>query len=350
MIKIIIILSIITIYNFSSFAMENKPYHHLPNGTFRNSEGSPKRDPNVKFSYKIFNEERNKIKIEYPDSHVVPREQVLKDLAANNKGDYIAWIGHATFLIKLGSTTIITDPLFSKNTGPLIFGPKRYVSPAIKLTEVPKTDLLLLTHNHYDHLDASAIRNFPHKDTKVILPLKLSKYFKRYKDVNELDWYEEIQVNKDVKVTLLPAVHWSKRSLWDTNKTLWGNFLIEYKGKKILFACDSGYGNIYKELGKKYGPIDLTFINIGAYNFYPMMPVKDKSVFHTNPEEALQIGKDLNSKKIVGMHWGTVVLSLEPIMEPPIRFKASAEKYGFKKDEAITFKIGQVSKLSDIID
>ena len=81
-----------------------------------------------------------------------------------------------------------------------------------------------------------------------------------------------------------------------------------------------------------------------------MMPVKDKSVFHTNPEEALQIGKDLNSKKIVGMHWGTVVLSLEPIMEPPIRFKASAEKYGFKKDEAITFKIGQVSKLSDIID
>ena len=204
--------------------MEKKPYHHLPDGTFRNPEGSPKRDPDVKWSYKIFNEERKKIKIKFPDDHVVPREKVLKDLKNNSKTDYIAWIGHATFLIKLGETTIITDPLFSENTGPLIFGPKRYVDPAIKLTDIPKTDLLLLTHNHYDHLDASAIRNFPHKDAKVLLPLKLSKYFRKFKDVNELDWYEEIQVNKDIKVTLLPAVHWSKRSLWDTNKTLWGSF------------------------------------------------------------------------------------------------------------------------------
>jgi N-acyl-phosphatidylethanolamine-hydrolysing phospholipase D len=253
-------------------------------------------------------------------------------------------------LIKLGGTTIITDPVFSKNTGPLIFGPKRYVEPAIKLDEIPPIDLFLLTHNHYDHQDMSTIRNFPYKKAKVILPLKLSKYFRRFNDVNELDWYEEIQVNKDIKVTLLPAVHWSKRSLIDTNKTLWGNFLIEYKDKKILFACDTGVGNVYKELGDKYGPIDLTFINIGAYNFYPMMPVKDKSVYHTNPEEALQVARDLKSKKVVGMHWGTVILSLEPIMEPPIRFKDSAEHYGFKKSDAIVFKVGEVKKLSDVID
>ncbi len=89
-------------------------------------------------------------------------------------------------------------------------------------------------------MDASTIRNFPHKDAKVLLPLKLSKYFKRFKDVNELDWYEAIQVNDEIKVTLLPAVHWSKRSLWDTNKTLWGNFLIEYKGKKNTFCVGHG--------------------------------------------------------------------------------------------------------------
>ena len=332
------------------YTVEKKPYHHLPDGTFRNPEGSPKRDSNVKWSYKIFNAERKKIKIEFPEDHVVPRDKVLKNLQQNKDNDYIAWIGHATFLIKLGDTTIITDPVFSKNTGPLIFGPKRYVEPAIKLDDVPKTDLLLLTHNHYDHLDASAIRNFPHKNTKVVLPLKLSKYFKKYKDVNELDWYDEIQVNKDIKVTLLPAVHWSKRSLWDTNKTLWGNFLIEYKGKKILFACDTGYGNIYKEIGNKYGPIDLTFINIGAYNFYPMMPVKDKSIYHTNPEEALKIGQDLKSKKVIGMHWGTVVLSLEPIMEPPKRFKDSAKKFGYSRSDAVIFKIGELKKLEEIIN
>ena len=338
------------LFNQILLSMDKKPYHHLPDGTFRNPEGSPKRDNNVKWSYKIFNAERKKIKINFPSEHVIPRNKVLKSLQENKDEDYIAWIGHATFLIKLGNTTIITDPLFSKNTGPLIFGPKRYVEPAIKLSEVPKTDLLLLTHNHYDHLDASAIRNFPHKNAKVLLPLKLSKYFKRYKDVNELDWYDEIQVNKDIKVTLLPAVHWSKRSLWDTNKTLWGNFLIEYKGKKILFACDTGPGNIYKQLGEKYGPIDITFINIAAYNFFPMMPVKDKSVYHTNPEEALKIGQDLKSKKVIGTHWGTVVLSLEPIMEPPKRFKDSAKDYGYSRDDAVIFKIGELKKLKEIIN
>ena len=350
MFKYVILFSISVFFVTNLYSMEKKPYHHLPDGTFRNPEGSPKRDSNVKWSYKIFNAERKKIKIDFPEDHIVPRDKVIKDLHQNKDSDYIVWIGHATFLIKLGDTTIITDPVFSKNTGPLTFGPKRYVDPAIKLDEVPKTDLFLLTHNHYDHLDASAIRNFPHKNTKVLLPLKLSKYFKRFKDVNELDWYDEIQVNKDIKVTLLPAVHWSKRSLWDTNKTLWGNFLIEYKGKKILFASDTGYGNIYKELGNKYGPIDVTFINIGAYNFYPMMPVKDKSIYHTNPEEALQIGKDLNSKKVVGMHWGTVVLSLEPIMEPPKRFKDSAKNFGYSKDDAIIFKIGELKKLKEIIN
>ena len=350
MVKLISFLILIIIYNPALMAAEKKPYHHLMDGTFRNPEGSPKRDPNIKWSYKIFNEERKKIKIDFPKDHVVPSKIVLENLQKYKDEDYVAWIGHATFLIKLGDITIITDPLFSKNTGPLWFGPKRYVEPAIQLHEIPQIDLFLLTHNHYDHLDTSTIRKFPFKKAKVILPLKLSKYFKKYKDVNELDWYEKIQVNKDIKVSLLPSVHWSKRSLTDTNKTLWGNFLIEYKDKKILFACDTGIGKIYKELGNKFGPIDLTFINIGAYNFYPIMPVKDKSVYHTNPEEALSIARDLKSKKVIGMHWGTVILSLEPIMEPPVRFKANAEKYGFRKNDAIIFKIGQVNKLNDIIN
>ena len=328
--------------------MENKPYHHLPDGTFRNPEGSPKRDKNIKWSYRVFNNEKKKLKIEFPPEHVVNSSQVLKDLESLKNDNYVAWIGHATFLIKLGKTTIITDPFFSKNSGPLIFGPKRYVEPAIKLKEIPETNLFLLTHNHYDHLDYSTIRNFPHKKSKVVIPLNLSKYFTKngFKDVNELDWYDEIKVNDNLKITLLPAVHWSKRSLTDTNKTLWGNFLIEYKDKKIIFACDTGYGNIYKQLSDKYGPIDLIFINIGAYNFKPMF---NKSIYHTNPEEALNIAQDLKSKKIIGMHWGTVVLSLEPIMEPPARFKDNAEKYGFKKEDAIIFKIGQVTKLNEII-
>ena len=318
--------------------MEKKPYHHLPDGTFRNPEGSPLRTSKAKFSYTQFIKLKKKIDMTVPKEHVVAKEKVLSDLEKYKNEDYIAWIGHATYLIKLGDTTIITDPVFSKNAGPLIFGPDRFTEPALNLDEIPKTGLLLLTHNHYDHQDMGTIRKYPFKDTKVLTPLNLGKYFtkNKFKDVNEMDWYEEIQVNDDLKVTLLPAVHWSKRSLTDMNKTLWGNFLIEYKGKKILFACDTGYGNIYKELGEKYGPIDLTMINIGAYDFKPMF---DKSIYHTTPEEALNVAQDLKSKKVMGTHWGTFVLSLEPIMEPPMRFKASAEKYGFKKEDAIIFKI-----------
>ncbi len=348
MLKFISFLIIIIIYNSLSFAMEKKPYHHLPDGTFRNPEGSPQRTENVNWSYRTFNKEKKKLDMTVPQDHVMDKEKVLSDLEKYKDDDYIAWIGHATYLIKLGDTTIITDPVFSKNAGPLIFGPKRYVEPALKLNEIPKTNLFLLTHNHYDHQDMSTIRRYPYKNSKVVVPLKLGKYFTKYrfKDVTELDWYDEIKVNDDIKVTLLPAVHWSKRSLTDINKTLWGNFLIEYKDKKIFFACDTGYGNIYKELGKKYGPIDLTMINIGAYNFKPIF---DKSIYHTNPEEALNVAQDLKSKKVLGTHWGTFVLSLEPIMEPPVRFKDNAEKYGFNKEDAIIFKIGQIEKLDSII-
>ena len=139
----------------------------------------------------------------------------------------------------------------------------------------------------------------------------------------------------------------SKRSLTDTNKTLWGNFLIEYRNKKIFFACDTGYGNIYKELGDKYGPIDLTMINIGAYDFRPMF---DKSIYHTTPEEALNIAQDLKSKKVLGTHWGTFVLSLEPIMEPRSRFKDNAENYGFKNEDALIFKIGEFQSLKKLLN
>ena len=346
MLKILNLLILFILINANLEAMENKPYHHLPDGTFRNPEGSPVRSEKTKFSYKKFSKLKKGIDMTVPKDHVVEKNKVKSDLEKFKNDDYIAWIGHATFLIKLGNNTIITDPVFSKNAGPLIFGPDRFTEPALKLNEIPKTDIFLLTHNHYDHQDMSTIRKFPYKDSKVLVPLKLGKYFKRYKDINEMDWYDEIKVNDDLKITFLPAVHWSKRSLTDTNKTLWGNFLIEYKDKKIFFACDTGYGKIYKELGTKYGPIDLTIINIGAYDFRPMF---EKSIYHTTPEEALEVSRDLQSLKVLGMHWGTFVLSLEPIMEPPKRFKKSAENYGFDKRDVLVFKVGQITPLKDII-
>ena len=183
--------------------MEKKSYHHLPDGSFRNPEGSPESDSNFKWSFRIFNKEKKKLDMSIPDDHVIEKTKVLSDLESFKGDDFIGWIGHATFLIKLGNTTIITDPVFSKNAGPLFFGPKRYIEPALTLNEIPKTDLFLLTHNHYDHQDMRTITRFPFKDSKVLLPLKLGKYFTRngYKDVNEMDWYDEIKINEELQVT-----------------------------------------------------------------------------------------------------------------------------------------------------
>jgi len=326
----------------------SKPAHHNSDGTFSNVEGSPQRSGKSRWSYWTFYQEKKKLKINIPNDHVIDEKLVLKSLEENKNNDYVAWIGHATFLIKLGNNIIITDPIFSKNAGPLFLGSYRYVKPAIPLNKIPKTDALLLTHSHYDHLDTRTLSNFPHKKTKAVVPLKLDKFFssREFSNIKELDWYQSTTINDEIKITLVPAVHWSKRTPFNTNKTLWGSFLIEYKGKKILFACDTGIGNVYKEIGEKFGPIDMLFINIGAYDFRPMF---DRSIFHTTPEEALEVGSMVKAKKVIGMHWGTFILSLEDPFEPPIRFKNSAEKYGYKKEDAVLFKIGELKTISEII-
>ncbi len=354
-------LLIILFFNIEAIAMDNKPYHHIYKDgklfAFRNLEGGPKRDPNFKWDWKVFREEKKKLKIDYPPEHVIDKQIVLKNLEKYKFDSYVMWLDHASFIIKLGDTTIITDPVFEKNYGPMIFGPKKYIESPLTLKELPKIDLFLLTHNHYDHMSIRTIKNFPYKNAGVLVPLKLGKYFTKngYKKdtVNEMDWFDKIKINDEITITMLPSQHWSKRWIWgdgNTNRTLWGSFLIEYKGKKIFFACDTGPAPFYKELGKKFGPIDLGFGNLGAYNFYPIVPVKDKSTAHANPEELLSLMRDLKVKKVIGMHWGTAILSLEPIWEPPVRFKKNAEKFGYKKEEAIIFKIGEIKKLEDLIN
>ena len=359
--KLLSILLVILFFNIELIAMDQKPYHHIyKNGelfAFRNLEGSPKRNPNFKWNWKVFREEKKKLKIDYPPEHVTDRQIVLENLKKYKSKSYVMWLDHASFIIKLGDTTIITDPVFENYYGYLGFGTKKYIEPPLKLNELPEINLFLLTHNHLDHMSQKTINNFPYKNTKVLVPLKLGKYFTRngYKkdNVKEMDWFDKVKVNDEITVTMLPSQHWSKRWIWgdgNTNRSLWGSFLIEYQGKKIFFACDTGPAPFYKDLGKKFGPIDLGFGNIGAYNFEALTGVKDKSIYHANPEELLSLMQDLKVKKVVGMHFGTAMLSLEPIWEPPVRLKANAEKFGYKKGDAIIFKIGEVKKLEDLIN
>ena len=365
--KFLAFILIIIFFSLELLAMEKKPYHHVyENGLFkkfRNFEGSPKRNKNFKWSYKKFREAKKKINVIIPKDFIVPKEIVFKNLEKHKNDNFILWINHASFIIKLGSTTIVTDLITAPNAGPLFLGPKRYTPPALELDELPKIDLWLNSHLHYDHLSMSDIRNFPFKSAKVLVPLNNGSYFKKnnFRDVNELDWFETVKINKDLSVTLTASQHWNKRSILPfgpgaTDKALWGSFLINYKGKKIFFACDTGYSNIYKLMGQKFGGVDIFLINSGAYNFEVITGKKDFSIFHTNPEEALQVAKDIKAKKVIPMHYGSFLLGLEgqnsegPINEPRNRLLKNAEKYGFKKKDIKIFNIGQISTLDEILN
>ena len=347
--------------------MAEKPYHHVyENGRFvkfRNYQGSPERNKDFKWSYKKFYQAKKRVKVFIPKNFVVPRETVLKNLEKYKNDDFILWINHASFILNLGSITIVTDLITAPNAGPAFLGPRRYTPPALNLNQLPKIDLWLNTHLHFDHLSLSDVRNFPFKSAKVLVPLNNSSYFKKnnFKDVQELDWFDSIKINDELIITLVPAQHWNTRSLLPfgpgaTDKALWGSFLINYKGKKLFFSCDTGYSNIYKMMGEKFGGVDIFFINAGAYNFDAVSGVKDKSIFHTNPEEALQAAKDLKAKKIIPMHYGSFILGLEgqnsdgQINEPRKRLQKNVENFGFNKEDLKIFNIGQISRLNDILN
>ena len=243
----------------------------------------------------------------------------LKSL--NDLDNFAIWIGHSTFLINNGDLTILTDPIFSERASPLSFaGPKRLIKPAIKIKDLPKIDIITISHNHYDHLDINSLRKIQKKfpDVKILVPkgdLKLLKNYNLKKNGYEFLWWEEMTI-KNTKFTFTPAQHWSARGLRDRNKSLWGSWFIKSGNRNIFHAGDTGYSKDFKEIRNRLGKVDFAMIPIGAYD-----PEWFMSYSHVNPEEALNIARDLNAKKSIGMHWGTFILTDEPVLEPREKLK-----------------------------
>ena len=271
----------------------------------------------------------------------------MKSIQSHSDNLRVNWLGHSTFLLQWKGVNILTDPIFANRASPVSFaGPLRYVPHVIDYKDLPPIDYVIISHNHYDHLDKTAV-NLLGNSVIYLVPLRLKAWLQENNissdRIKELDWWDTISFTNAV-FKALPSQHWSARGLFDRRKTLWASWRINLKGASIWFAGDTGYNDKqFREIGDKLGPVDLALIPIGGYLPRPFM-----RPYHVDPYEALKIHKDVKAKKSIGMHWGTVILSLEPIMDPPKRFKANAEKYGFKKDDAIVFKIGEIKKLSDI--
>lgn len=324
------------------------PWHHMADGTFRNPRGSPKRSlGRMKHAGPFFFEmlKRGARKVEIPDGHVLPRDLATRSLQAHmaEPDDFITWLGHAAFLIRIGGLTVLTDPYLTSNAGPAGLGPKRFVKCGVPMSELPRIDVLVVSHNHYDHLDEKALARLPHKShTTVIVPLKLGGFFRErgFTRVVELDWHGTHEIN-GVTFSALPVVHWSRRSGFDTNKTLWAGFKITSKDHNLFFGGDSGYGPVFKEIGEEYGPFDTALLGIGAYEPRDMMKAS-----HATPEEAVQMAVDLKARRVVGMHWGTVLLTVEPPFEPPERFRIAGDEQGFAREDVWIMAIGETRPLS----
>jgi len=220
----------------------------------------------------------------------------------------VTWIGHATYVVQLGGLTILTDPVWS-NRIPGVS--PRLTPPGVPLSGVGRIDAVVISHNHYDHLDAPTIRLLP-RDTPVFVPAKLARWFHRrgFTQVTELDWWESRRLG-EVEIGFVPAHHWSRRGLTDSCKTLWGGWVFSSGDVKVYFAGDTGYGHWFAEIAAHHPGIDLALLPVGAYepNWF-MKPV------HMNPAEAVQACLDLGATRMATMHWGTFVLSAEPLLDP----------------------------------
>jgi len=229
----------------------------------------------------------------------------------------VTFVNHATVLTQVPGLNILTDPIWSQRASPFSWvGPQRVRAPGIEWDALPKIGLVLISHNHYDHLDLPTLRKLSRRDRPLILVPLGDKALLRsqgIKYLEELDWWDSLPINGESTVTFTPTQHFSGRGLWSRNRSLWGSYMIHHRGHLIYFGGDSGYSPHYCEIRKRFGSVDLAFLPIGSY-----APRWFMKVVHMNPEEAIQAHLDLQSKQSIAIHFGTFQLSAEGL-EAPVR-------------------------------
>ncbi|XP_054910577.1 N-acyl-phosphatidylethanolamine-hydrolyzing phospholipase D isoform X3 [Poeciliopsis prolifica] len=266
------------------------------------------------------------------------------DALDSHAGMRVTWLGHATVLVEMEGVNILTDPIFSQRASFLQFvGPKRYRGPPCTVEQLPRIDAVLISHSHYDHLDAGSVASLNARfggELRWFVPLGLMDWLAKMgcENVMELDWWEEncIPGHDNVTFVCTPSQHWSKRTAWDDNRSLWGSWSVLGPNHRFFFAGDTGYCPSFQEIGRRFGPFDLAAIPIGAY--LPRDVMKGQ---HVDPEEAVQIHQDLQAKQSVAIHWGTFALAYEHYLEPPVRLREALEQRGLKPESFFTLHHGE---------
>jgi L-ascorbate metabolism protein UlaG (beta-lactamase superfamily) len=268
---------------------------------------------------------------------VVPNDGAA--LRANTSAPTVTWVGHATLLVQLDGVNVLTDPQWSERASPLSFaGPKRVTPPALAFEALPPVHVVVISHDHYDHLDVATVRRLAdiHKP-RFLVPLGMKAWFADLgiADVEELDWWDARTI-RGLTFTCVPAQHFAQRTLLDMNRRLWAGWTIAGRERRLFFAGDTAYFDGFKEIGARLGPFDLAAIPIGAY----LPPVIMKQV-HTDPADALEAFADVRGRALLPIHWGTFDLAEEPLEEPPRLLERLARERGLEPDRLWIFRHGE---------
>jgi len=265
-------------------------------------------------------------------------------VAANAR---LTWLGHATVLAEVDGAVILTDPIFSPRASAVQFaGPKRYRRPACRVKELPKLTAVLISHNHYDHLDLNSVRTLAELQPNIswFVPMGMGDWLRDNTPipkvkVRELVWWDEVELEREegnnLSVVFTPANHWCKRTLTDDNMTLWGSWAVLGPNHKFWFGGDTAYCEAFAQIGEQYGPFDIAAIPIGAYQPNWFMKYQ-----HVHPGEALLIHKDIKSRRSLGIHWGTFKLTTEHYLEPPVLLTSVINRSELDSKAFVTTDIG----------
>ncbi|XP_018602586.2 N-acyl-phosphatidylethanolamine-hydrolyzing phospholipase D-like [Scleropages formosus] len=270
--------------------------------------------------------------------------QKPQEVGQTGTGLRVTWLGHASVLVEMDDLVVLTDPVFSQRASPVQFaGPKRFRGPPCSVAQLPKVHAVLISHTHYDHLDAKSVTALNVRfggELRWFVPLGLLDWMQRFgcENVIELDWWEEncVPGHDEVTFVFTPCQHWCKRTPLDDNRVLWGSWAVLGPSNRFFFAGDTGYCAAFQEIGKRFGPFDLAAVPIGAY-----LPRDFLKPQHVDPEEAVQIHLDVRARRSIGIHWGTFALAHEYYLEPPVKLREAAERSGLKEDDFFVLNHGE---------